>query len=627
MGTVLADHHVLASSHGYATTHASMGLTSEEKQALEVLGFGQTDEAEYLQSISRYPAAFGRRLVSGRYAITRCFTGEPDTAGRQTLKFVTLVVSIDDWLNVVSRALRCTVADESLWNLVGKSTGHVRIDVRSENQVSTDLRDAAVAIVDAVVASGSDQTSLLQDSEFSSHAVMLSVGVLPDDLRARVAWGVRVLSNGYRFDICSASRFADLGGRRRVIQVRQKAEPQSKYACALSHFWLASGKIPYGLSSAGTKTLLATSSESITTRRGNSLHSRLVLTVVGTVAVLVLSVGAAYLVLAQRSSQESSPAADPSEFPVQQSQSIDLSRLDVRQPTPSETEAAQLLLEFEQAGQWSLSDLRQWSLRARSIFHADDVVGFGQAVEQSRLAMVWSDQVLRVSAELDAFVGQIESQHGPQIWLGRVSELRRYEESLLAASHAQIDETFSRLHNDVVGSPLAAIREIIGSNDAIEGFLFGNDLQSESTVSDQLPPTFDESPEVPQDRESQASELPQAVPIEHVRTMLRNKDGKLLTIKELSVWWSLLSVRNRPDRLRHLDWVLEATMLRVDFLNANRSSFDRKYLLEELSILLAELTPKRLGFGSNTLNGKKIEAIRVIALELDKTLKKEAGDE
>ena len=89
--------HIFGSVRGYTTLGKSEDLSSEEIAELEILSFGQTNEASYMNSLQISPAYICRSLCSGRRAVTRVFQGKPDEHNRITLLFVSAVMKSDDW--------------------------------------------------------------------------------------------------------------------------------------------------------------------------------------------------------------------------------------------------------------------------------------------------------------------------------------------------------------------------------------------------------------------------------------------------------------------------------------------------------------------------------------------------
>ena len=98
----------------YGTLSKSAGVSDALSQRLERFTWGQTNSAEYLDSLESEPAFWVEHLDNVT-AITRVLAGEPDSAGRATLKFVTLLSSVEDWSHEVAPALQ-DLLDQRVWD-------------------------------------------------------------------------------------------------------------------------------------------------------------------------------------------------------------------------------------------------------------------------------------------------------------------------------------------------------------------------------------------------------------------------------------------------------------------------------------------------------------------------------
>lgn len=85
------DYHLLAHRDGrYRTCEQTPGVTTAERAALEQLFFGQSNSADYLKSLQQEPGVIWR-YVGQRVALTRVRRGKPDSHGRPTLEYESIV--------------------------------------------------------------------------------------------------------------------------------------------------------------------------------------------------------------------------------------------------------------------------------------------------------------------------------------------------------------------------------------------------------------------------------------------------------------------------------------------------------------------------------------------------------
>jgi len=254
MNAVTAHVHVLGSIDGYRTLACSPGVATADVAALEVLGFGQTDDAATLSSLASLPAGMGRPLPSGAYALTRCMEGPADSAGRRTLRFMSLVMTGLEWSETVCRHSWSILVDASNWTPPESESPGPRV-LRLTRDVATADRDVALAILSAwSSASASNGLVVVTDEPPMRAAVASIASFVPPEDRRRLRWGVGLLSSGAPVDICTLSASGDRSGRRRLFYARPGARA-SGYSAALAQFWPQGGQPPFqfidGLRSAG----------------------------------------------------------------------------------------------------------------------------------------------------------------------------------------------------------------------------------------------------------------------------------------------------------------------------------------------------------------------------------------
>lgn len=110
------DYHVFEHMDGrYRTTASSPGVTAAERAAVEQFFFGQTNSASYLDSLAAQPGLIWRRPAE-RFLFTRVLRGEKDANGRDTLRFETLLLDLDQAKVIGGTLAPCLI---SSWEHVG----------------------------------------------------------------------------------------------------------------------------------------------------------------------------------------------------------------------------------------------------------------------------------------------------------------------------------------------------------------------------------------------------------------------------------------------------------------------------------------------------------------------------
>ena len=210
--------HLFGSRAGYTTLAQSPDITAAEQQELSILGFGQTSDPRFLESLQTQPCAYGRRLRSGRFAITRCFKGELDDAGRSTLQFFSVVLEARDYLALINRDLSPFLNDQTIWahsNFIGGKRIAIpnRPSIKTRSVLKSDL-----LVLDAWLGSITDPGSLsvLPDDAGDAEGILHLPQVLAEEDRLQYRWGLRLLGAGVPADICTLANGANRSGRRKI---------------------------------------------------------------------------------------------------------------------------------------------------------------------------------------------------------------------------------------------------------------------------------------------------------------------------------------------------------------------------------------------------------------------------
>jgi len=224
-----ADTHVLGSREGYRCLAKSSGLSAAELSELETLGFGQTSDQGFVQSLQHQPSAFCRILPTGRVAVSRCFSGVLDDAGRATLEIRSIVLSPDQYTALCLEGLEALVADSNTWSDAAFDAGEqLELKVhRGSNRRAIEPADLAVYDAWVVAAMKSEAFVALPDRPESHSAIFRFLQVIHPKDRLQFRWGVRLLSTGLGIHVGTIAPAGARGGRRRIIDMDPKQGPQS----------------------------------------------------------------------------------------------------------------------------------------------------------------------------------------------------------------------------------------------------------------------------------------------------------------------------------------------------------------------------------------------------------------
>jgi hypothetical protein len=241
---ITADIHVFGSHRGYTTLARSMGVTDSEKSALETLGFGQADDESYRTSLESEPALFGRVLSTGRVALTRCLPGEPDDAGRSTLRFVSALFDGLDWQRTLASRIQSLAMEPTLW--MQPAAGLVRpVPLHASRLRETVFpTDLTLATLDAWLLYRRDPKVLvlLPDTDDGRKAVMGVLRLLPIADRLAYSFTLRALSAGVAATVGTLAVAGD--SRRKIIRPAEARTLEHPYCRAVLNFWRSSGEFP-----------------------------------------------------------------------------------------------------------------------------------------------------------------------------------------------------------------------------------------------------------------------------------------------------------------------------------------------------------------------------------------------
>lgn len=208
--------HILGSRAGYTTLDASAGLSAAERSELEVLSFGDATSTEVMDRLETIPSMIGRRLRSGRLAVSRMLGGGSDDAGRPTIEIVSLVIEMADCSALVG-ALPTLAADARVWRLARASV-RGGIQLPGETPAATAIDEDALRVFDGwIAARRQGATAVLADIPTEGLVGMLRALEAEDLSQCR--WGIGVLSLSAPVDVCTLAPTTAPIGPRPVLRV------------------------------------------------------------------------------------------------------------------------------------------------------------------------------------------------------------------------------------------------------------------------------------------------------------------------------------------------------------------------------------------------------------------------
>lgn len=196
-----ADIHVLGSTDGYRTIMRSPGLRSDEEGMLTVLNFGQVESAD-MAMLGHTPVVHGRQLPSGRYALTRYVSGEPDDVGRPTIELRTIVMDFSDFTSRVRSGLSGLVHDHGFWMGASFAKGSaVSLPRHAGGGGLSPAVRAATAGWQSALSTGS--VAFIEDQLNGTPAILETVATVDAGLLGSLRWGVSILSMDIDVDLCT----------------------------------------------------------------------------------------------------------------------------------------------------------------------------------------------------------------------------------------------------------------------------------------------------------------------------------------------------------------------------------------------------------------------------------------
>jgi len=236
--------HVFGSDRGYRTLATGDDLTPDEIAELESFAFGQTTDQGYLESLVDTPAYWSRRLTSGRRAISRVLPGPTDEQGRQSLRFVTVLLHANDWLTALNGEDAPLLRVARIWSWSGQpQLKREEVSVAKPSQVkpTADQRQRILSLLGHIETMSDSTTStiVVEPQDITVEELNMVVALLPLWYRPQFSYAVRSLSENLPVLVNYVAPAASRGkSRRKIVRWSPTSSLISaKYASGLAHFW------------------------------------------------------------------------------------------------------------------------------------------------------------------------------------------------------------------------------------------------------------------------------------------------------------------------------------------------------------------------------------------------------
>ena len=212
------ERHLFGSFDGYQTIAASPGIRPDEAAELSEFGFGQPSDQATLDGLAHRLCVLGRRLRSGRSALTRAFPGRPDDAGRPTVELRTMVLEPADFL-IVRHDLRGFFERPDHWDEKAFRDG-TAASISAGGMKLPPSRDAWYLVDSWMRLKGRRDVVLrLSDDARSHDAILSAVGSVDPEDAVDLRWGLHLFSTSAAVDACTLASSASLSARRQVVDL------------------------------------------------------------------------------------------------------------------------------------------------------------------------------------------------------------------------------------------------------------------------------------------------------------------------------------------------------------------------------------------------------------------------
>lgn len=209
------DTHLFGSRGGYRTVAGSSGVSPRERAELEIFGFGQLSDRRGQQMLLERASAFGRRLSSGRFAVTRILPGPDDDGGRPTLELRTVLLDRASYGAIAASGISLLIDTGAVWSAAAFAEGRsMSLAVGPRRAIET--REIHRRLADAWLSTRTSPQQMVRADEADGARILELAALLdPSDLD-EFRWGVGVLSTAVPVDLFTLAPIGSGSGRRQV---------------------------------------------------------------------------------------------------------------------------------------------------------------------------------------------------------------------------------------------------------------------------------------------------------------------------------------------------------------------------------------------------------------------------
>jgi len=207
--------HIIRLRSGVTHVDATPGIGAVDSAELERLPLGNLATPREVARLATAPTVFGRRLRSGRYAVTRILPAPPEDGGPDAVDAVSLVMPSLAYARAAG-SLSEFALDKRFWRLARLSVAR-GVDL-PEAECTTPAADPRVLrAFDAWLAARRRQgVAVLAPDD--AVGILAMAGWLDADDAPECRWGIGVLSLDAPVEVCTISPIAGLASTRPIVQ-------------------------------------------------------------------------------------------------------------------------------------------------------------------------------------------------------------------------------------------------------------------------------------------------------------------------------------------------------------------------------------------------------------------------
>lgn len=207
--------HIVRVRGGVTHIDASPGVSATDAAELERLPLGSLAAPRAIARLAAVPSVFGRRLRSGRFAITRILPAAPGDGGPEAVDAVSLVMPARGYAQAAG-SLAEIALDERFWKIARMAVaGGFDIPEATSSTPAADPR--ALRALDAWLVARQKQGVAVLPPEDAMGILAMVSWLDPEDC-PDCRWGIGVLTLEAPVDVCTISPIAGIVSSRPLVQ-------------------------------------------------------------------------------------------------------------------------------------------------------------------------------------------------------------------------------------------------------------------------------------------------------------------------------------------------------------------------------------------------------------------------